>query len=116
MIVFLFKGKVRATKTCFPKDQKKTAQKIVSMLSNFGYEKKNKTSLKSTIPILTKDLLGSMNSRQDTRARASLLTHRPTHRPHVVRKSIVVKEKELKEILRPLMSTSTRRQRSKTLR
>lgn len=107
---FVFQEKTKlARKTFFPKDNRTAARKIVSIMSQLR-EKKRETCLKKAIPRLKMDLLGYVNAkalRLEAKARAG--------RPAKVNKTVAMKEKQLKEILRPLIVTNTRRPRSKSL-
>lgn len=82
----------------------------MDMITNMGTcdsrDRRMKVSVKKKIPVLRRDLLGDeIPSRIDPRMTVG--------RPLRIKKSIACKEKELKEILRPLMSTNTKRPRSK---
>ncbi len=77
-------------------------------MSQFGYDREAKNSLKKTLPILKQDLLADKNKKPDP-----VLMKKGVIKPLKGKKLIEKKEKELKEILRPLMSINTKRPRSK---
>lgn len=98
--------KTRSTrKSFFPKDNKAVGRKLASILSQFQSDRKRNNCLKKTIPRLKSDLLGKNAAKLQRNARIG--------RPMKVKRTVARKEKQLKEILRPLIATTTKRPRSK---
>lgn len=77
-------------------------------MSQFECENKRKTCLKKAIPRLNNDLLGTYAERI-LKSQSIVRTGRPPK----VKKVVAMKESQLKEILRPLIPTNTKRPRSK---
>ena len=83
----------------FPKGNKSVANKIITMMYQSSDPVKPKGSVKNTLPILKHDLLDNFKKNRRFKAPKG-------------KRTVVQKQKELKEILRPLMSVNSKRPRS----
>lgn len=97
-------------KSWFPKENRKVASKIVSMMSSQGYKQHVVGSMSKTLPMLKNSLLNF--SRERNLIIRGKLLHPNIRVRHIrCKRSVKRKEKELKAILCPLLPSNTKRPR-----
>lgn len=112
-ICFSLKNKrMYSQKSWFPKENRKVASKIVSMMSSQGYKQHVVGSMSKTLPMLKNSLLNF--SRERNLIIRGKLLHPNIRVRHIrCKRSVKRKEKELKAILCPMLPSNAKRPRSK---